>query len=210
MLVFAQKGVGASVIADVVAAAEVSQGSFYNHFRTNEELLLAVGKELDGEIVVLIEAVVGAIDDPARRVAIAIRSYLHLNRSYRVVARFLSSAGLLLADKGAAARKYLPDDLAEGQERRQFDRASIDVAVDLINGACLMAVHRMASGRTARDYPEKVTTAILRSLGLGATATARLTALPLPKLTAPPDSLLARAQARLSASREQPTVGGEV
>jgi AcrR family transcriptional regulator len=199
MIVFAQKGIGASVIPDVVAAAEVSQGSFYNYFRTNEELLAAVSEELSNEMVLLIETVVGDIEDPALRVATAIRSYLHLARSYRVVARFLSSAGLSLAGKRHAIFEYLPPDIEEGQKRGHFDISALDVAVDLITGAGLVAVHRMANGRTAKDYPEKIVTAMLRSLGMTAALAARVTAVPLPKLTAPQESLLAQAQARLTA-----------
>ena len=41
LLVFAEKGVDASVIEDVIAAAGVSRGTFYNYFRTNAELLVA-------------------------------------------------------------------------------------------------------------------------------------------------------------------------
>ena len=41
LLVFAEKGVDASVIEDVIAAAGVSRGTFYNYFCTNGELLAA-------------------------------------------------------------------------------------------------------------------------------------------------------------------------
>lgn len=199
MIVFAQKGIGATVIPEVVAAAEVSQGSFYNYFRGNEDLLAAVSDELSNEMVRLIETAVGNIDDPALRVATAIRSYLHLARSYLVVAHFLSSAGLSLADKKSAAFDYLPPDLKEGQNKGYFDVPSPGVAVDVIMGAALIAVHRMAKGRTAKNYPEQITMAILRSLGTTADAAARLTSAPLPKLTAPAESLLAQAQDRLGA-----------
>lgn len=199
MIVFGHKGIGATVIPEVVAAAEVSQGSFYNYFRSNEELLAAVSEELNNDMVRLIETVVGDIDDPALRVATALRSYLHLARSYRVVARFLSATGLSLTDKKSAAFEYLPPDLKEGQQRGYFDTAASGVAVDVVIGATLIAVHRIAKGRTAKDYPEQITMAILRSLGTTAAAATRLTSVPLPKLTAPADSLLAQAQARLAA-----------
>ena len=204
MVVFAQKGIGASVIQDVVAAAEVSQGSFYNYFRTNEELLTAVGEDLSDEMVRLIETVVGDIDDPALRVATAVRSYLHIVRTYRVVASFLSSAGLRLTGKESAVAAHLPSDLAEGLKRGRFEVPSLDVAVDVIGGAGMMAIHRMASGRTPKDYPEQVTLALLRALGLNAKTAAALVATPIPKLAAPADSLLARAQVRHAASATKP------
>lgn len=207
MVVFAQKGIGASVIQDVVAAAGVSQGSFYNYFRTNEELLTAVGEDLSDEMVRLIETAVGDIDDPALRVATAVRSYLHIVRTYRVVASFLSSAGLRLTGKRSAVAQHLPDDIAEGLKCGRFDVPSLDVAVDVIAGAGMMAIHRMASGRTPKDYPEQVTIALMRSLGLAAKVAAGLVATPIPKLTAPADSLLARAQVRHAAVAAQPTAG---
>lgn len=199
MVVFAQKGIGSSVIQDVIATAEVSQGSFYNYFRTNEDLLRAVAGELSNEIFVIIESVVGEIDDPARKIATAIRSYLHLARSYRVVAQFLSSAGLVLATRGSLGFEYLPRDLMEGQRRGLFDPGPVEPMAILIGGAGLMAIQRMAIGRVPKHYPEDITRLILRSLGMSETAATALISLPLPKLVAPPGSLLARAQARLSA-----------
>lgn len=208
MLVFAQKGVTSSVIQDVVAAAEVSQGSFYNYFRTNDELLNAVARELSDETVEMIEPVVGGIDDPALRVSNAIRSYLHLMRTYRVAAHFVSAAGLNLATTANATYSYLPPDLEEGRESGRFDIPAVDVAVDLIAGAGLVAVHRIAIGRTPRDYPERIVSALLRALGLRAADAARITAAPLPKVAVPPDSLLARAQARFVASTQNTEARG--
>jgi AcrR family transcriptional regulator len=202
MIVFAQKGMGSSVIPDVVAAAGVSQGSFYNYFRTNDDLLAAVSEELSVDMVRLIETAVGDTSNPAQRVSTAVRSYLHLARSHRVVARFLSNAGLRLVGKRSAVYQHLPQDLQEAQQQGCFDAAPLDVALDLIAGAGLVAIHRMATGRTAKDYPDKMVAAMLRSLGLPADAAAEMAALPLPKLAPEPDSLLARAQARLAAVSE--------
>lgn len=199
MIVFADKGVGASVIPDVVAAAEVSQGSFYNYFRTNEELLAAVGDELSGEMVQLIEPVVGDIADPAVRVATAIRCYLHLARAHRLLARFLSAAGLRMLVQYHATFRYLPADLEEGQKQGVFADVPLEIVLDLVAGAGLAALDRMARGRTRKDYPDQITAAMMRMLGMGAADAERVAAGPLPKLTPAPDSLLARAQARADA-----------
>ncbi|WP_254452201.1 TetR/AcrR family transcriptional regulator [Duganella vulcania] len=196
LIVFAQKGVGASVIPEVVAAAEVSQGSFYNYFRTNEELLAAVSEELSNEMLQLIEGVVGAIADPGLRVATAIRCYLQLARGNRMAARFLASAGVRAGGEHSMVYDVLPPDLEEGARLGQFDTAALPVAVDVIKGAVLVALHRMAHGRIARDYPEQMVQAMLRSLGMSMTDAVRLTAAPLPRLAIQAESLLARVQAR--------------
>jgi AcrR family transcriptional regulator len=196
MIVFADKGVGASVIPDVVAAAEVSQGSFYNYFRTNEELLVAVGDELSGEMVLLIEPVVGDIADPAVRVATAVRCYLHLARSHPLLARFLAAAGLRMLVQHDATFRYLPADLEEGQKQGVFADVPLDIVLNLVAGAGIAALDRMARGRTPKAYPDQIVAGMMRMLGLSVADAARVTAGPLPKLTFGADSLLARAQAR--------------
>ena len=205
MIVFANRGVGASVIPEVVAAAEVSQGSFYNYFRTNEDLLAAVSNELSTEMIDLIESAAGDIADPARKVASAVRCYLHLARSHRLLARFLAGAGLRLAGASAEARRhsavydFLPADLEAGQAGGAFAAMPVEIAVDVVKGACLVAIDRMAHGRVAKDYPDRIATAILRALGVPGAEADRLVAQPLPKLAPPAESLLARVQARVAA-----------
>jgi AcrR family transcriptional regulator len=198
LIVFAEKGVGASVIADVRDAAGVSQGSFYNYFRSNEELLTAVAEELSAEMVELIEPVVGATADPALRVATAVRIYLSLARSHRLLARFLSAAGLTVLRQQNAAFRYMPDDLAEGQKQGVFAAAPLDVVLDMVAGAGLAALERMARGRVPKDYPDQIAAALMRMLGMPAPAAESVSAGPLPKLTPGNDSLLARAQARVA------------
>lgn len=199
MIVFAEKGVGASVIPDVVAAAEVSQGSFYNYFRTNDDLLAAVSAELSAEMIQLIEPAVGGIADPALRVATGMRCYLHLARSHRLLARFLAAAGLRLLSHQSAVFRYLPADLEEGQKSGSFAPVPLDAVLDVAAGATLVAVDRMARGRVAKDYPEKMVAAVLRTLGMTADEVARVMAPALPKLAPAADSLLARAHARVKA-----------
>lgn len=197
MIVIAEKGITSSVIQDVIATAQVSQGSFYNYFRTNEDLLQAVAEALSNEIMRMIESVVADIDDPALRVATAIRSYLHLIRAHRLVAKFLTRAGLHLIGEGSAAYDYLPRDLKEAQRRGSFEGCTINVALDIIGGAGLAAILRIAHHRTPKDYPEQITRSLLRSLGVSPATAEQLTAPSLPTLKPSPDSLFARAQARL-------------
>jgi AcrR family transcriptional regulator len=205
MIVFADKRVGASVIPEVVAAAEVSQGSFYNYFRTNEELLASVSNELSNEMIALIEDATAGIDQPAQKVASAVRCYLHLARSHRQLARFLAGAGLHLAGASAAARQtsavydFLPAGLEAGQACGDFAEAPVAIAADVVKGAMLVAIDRMAHGRTAKDYPDRITALILRALGVPADKIERLIAPTLPKVAPAADSLLARVQVRAAA-----------
>jgi len=195
MIVFAQKGVGASVIADVVAAAEVSKGSFYNYFRTNEELFQALAAELNRDIVRMVEAAISNVeDDPSLKVATAFRCYLHLIRSRELVAQFVAGAGLQLVNRDSGFYDDLPRHLRAGQRRGQFNGGAVGTMIDVVTGAGLMAVHRMVAGGTSRRYPEQVVGLVLGALGLKPQDISRLITFPLPELSVPPDSLLARAK----------------
>lgn len=200
IVVFADKGIAGTLIQDVVAAAGVSPGSFYKYFRTNEDLFRTLAEELSNEIMRLIDSAIDEIDNPAAKVATAIRSYLHLMRSYRIVAQFVATAGLQLATRGSVAYDFLPRDLKAAQKLGYFDAERMEAAMDMIGGTGLMAIVRIARGRTPKDYPEQIVGLLLRALGQSAEAAAHLIDLPLPKVKAPADSLFARAQARLLAT----------
>ncbi|QUN32876.1 TetR/AcrR family transcriptional regulator (plasmid) [Cupriavidus sp. KK10] len=202
MVVFAQRGIGSSVIPEVIAAAGVSQGSFYNYFRTNDDLLEAVSDVLSHDMVQMIEGVAGDIEDPALRVATAGRLYLHLVRTYPIVAQFLSGTGFSLVGKKSAIYEHLPADIKEGVKRGTFDADAADIGLDMATGAVLIAVQRIANGRTARDYPERIVRVVLKALGVPAASAAKLIAAPLPKLVAPPESLLKAAQQKFAALAE--------
>ena len=64
LLVVAAKGLDAAMIDDVAATAGVSRGSFYNHFFTLQELLLAANRELADELVGFVLAEVADLQDP--------------------------------------------------------------------------------------------------------------------------------------------------
>jgi AcrR family transcriptional regulator len=204
MVVLAQKGMSAHLAQDIVALAEVSQGSFYNYFNTNEELLHTLAEDLSNETVHMINLAIEGIDDPVLRIAMGTRSYLHLMLSYRIVAQNIARGGLDLVNEASAGADYLPRDLLKGQAQGCFDAVPLELAIDMVGSTGLMAIKRIAEGHTGDRYPEQVTGIILRALGLSLEGVTRAMAHPLPALLVPPDSLFARAQARLAAcTRDQ-------
>ncbi|WP_321871828.1 TetR/AcrR family transcriptional regulator [Paraburkholderia tropica] len=196
MLVFADKGVGASVIQDVIAAAGVSQGSFYNHFRTNTDLLEAVTQELNNELLQLIETEVGDYDDPALRIASGVRMYLHSACAYPQLGRFICAVGLHSAGPSSLIYVYLPPHIEQGLATKRFQNITVDVALDLIAGTALATTARIASGQSDATQPERAVAAILRGLGVPADEADALTRAPLARVVAPQTSLLERGRQR--------------
>ena len=81
------------MIEDVIAAAAVSRGTFYNYFRTNADLLAAAIEELGNEVVHLIEARVRPLPSPAARLVTGLRLYLDTARRFPLFARFIARVG---------------------------------------------------------------------------------------------------------------------
>ena len=74
--VFAHKGADAAVIEDVIAMAEVSRGTFYNYFRTTEEVMAAVQQDVGNELLSLVDMAIADRQDPAERLACGVRMVL--------------------------------------------------------------------------------------------------------------------------------------
>ena len=79
--VMAGKGVEATTIAEIAAAADVAPGTFYNYFTTREEILDAVATSLVEEFRRVMSAIQRTVDDPAERISIAIRPIPSLGRA---------------------------------------------------------------------------------------------------------------------------------
>lgn len=194
MWVFAERGTGSSVIQEVIARANVSQGTFYNYFRTNEELLIAVSEELNNELVASIEAAVADFVDPAKRIACGVRIYLHGAHANPMFARFVCAAGFHAAAPTSLVYEFLPIHIAAGQQSGRFAAMPVDVALDLIAGIALAAVFRLCSGTAAPDYPAAAAAGVLRALGVPDGQARRLVMIKLPEVKPAPDSLLERAR----------------
>lgn len=77
LAVFAEKGPESTLIEDVIAAAGVARGTFYNYFDTTQALLDAVTAELSDRVLERIDEVVLGIEDPLQRLATGCLLYMH-------------------------------------------------------------------------------------------------------------------------------------
>jgi AcrR family transcriptional regulator len=196
MLVFARRGAEGSVIDEVITTAEVSRGTFYHYFRTNEELLAAVAAEVGNQMLQIVDPVVRALPDPAARVACGIRMCLLVARAHPHLAAFLTRAGPGAMGAQSLATEYLPRDVAAGIEAGKFTAMHPRLAFDLITGPVLAGFHTVLTEDVPEDYPQQLAQAVLQALGVPKAAAAKAATLPLPPIALAPDALLVRAQAR--------------
>jgi len=193
LLVFAQKGPQA-VIEDVIAHAGMARGSFYNYFRTNEELLAAVADEINNELLRAIDPVVLQRDDPAERIACGTRLMLHAVRRFPLYGSFMARLPFPAANSSLLGTRFLSRDVALGVSARRFGDIGERFGSDMLVGAVLSAAYATARAPGDPDYPDASARAMLRALGIDEAEAARLVALPLPAFELPPAALLRRTQ----------------
>jgi AcrR family transcriptional regulator len=185
MTVFAAQGLDTPVIDDFIAAAGVARGTFYNYFKTTQELLAAVTCELSDEIVRSIEDVVAPIRDPLKRLATGCLIYMHLGVDLPIWGGFVMRTSAHGEAAGKLAGVYLPRDLELAREAGEVKYTTLRAAQDLVQASLSRAIHSVNAGHAPREHLRAVLALVLRGLGVSPAAAARQSGLPLPEIQLP-------------------------
>ncbi|MBW4507203.1 MAG: TetR/AcrR family transcriptional regulator [Scytonematopsis contorta HA4267-MV1] len=164
--VFARKEADAVTIDDIIAEATVARGTFYNYFQTREDVLKAVAASLSDEMNQNIWAQSVAIDDPAERMAIAIRQFLHKSIQDSTWGWVIVRIGLVAAPLSETMERGMMTDLEAGIRLKRFQVDNLQAATDMILGTGLMSMRSILEGRAEPDYPEHIAKLILKTLGV--------------------------------------------
>jgi AcrR family transcriptional regulator len=162
--VVARKNVDAVTIDDIIVEAGVARGTFYNYFQTREEALKAMATALQVEMGQKMG--IPTINDPAERIAIAIRQLLHRASQDKTWGTVIVRLGLFEPPSDQAMEGGVIADLRAGVQVDRFQIDSFEAAIALTLGTGLMAARSILAGQTERDYPEQIAKIILKSLGI--------------------------------------------
>lgn len=199
MEVFSSKGVDATVIEDLIEQAQVSRGTFYNYFRTTEEVMAAVQLAVGNELLSLVDMAIADRQDPAERLACGVRMVLHTARHFPQVGRFISRVGMSRSLDHLPALGYLLRDLLEATETGRFHLADPMLGLDLVVGTTSAALLSLSMRSDLTDaYPQEITFHILLGLGMTRAAARKLVDKPIQAVRLPPESLLVRTQSQPS------------
>jgi AcrR family transcriptional regulator len=162
--VLAEKG-EALTISDVVARAEVSNGTFYNYFADRHELIDALAEHSLMSLAAQ-SAIQTADQDPARRFAFATLRVLSRAAEDptwgRAVLRLLDRRRSYSRDIGG----YLREDLAAGFDEGRFEFGPDEITLDVLLGLILMSVRRIVREDARPDHAERVLERALAILGI--------------------------------------------
>lgn len=189
-LVFAERGPEATQIDDVIREAGVSRGTFYNYFRSTDELLHAAVDALAGEMVALVGAASDPAAPPAERFADGLKAFVDLATRHPLLLDFLGGLGLGNLGADVLVPALSTADLTPVIHPDVAETLSPSLASDIVEAATLALLLRLRSG--ARVDVPGFAAAMLRSLGHPAPDAARLAARPVSPLDIPAGSLIVR------------------
>jgi AcrR family transcriptional regulator len=196
MLVFAEKGVDASVIDDVISTAGVSRGTFYKYFKSNRDLMVAANEELGKELLTQVLDRVTGLSDPAERLALGVRLFIATALAYPLFAHFTRSAGMANVGPHSLLLDYLPDHIRDGTDQGRFCAMPLQVSLDLISGGVLFCIAQGIEGSVDDAQSRHMVAALLRGLGVAADEAWRLADREVAPMELPDDSLLCQSNLR--------------
>ncbi len=177
---FAARGMERTTIAEIADHADVAIGSFYNYFRTKEELLDAlIEAELSAQLR-LLELRQARVADPAEKISVAHR---HLVRAAQTDADWAWLMVRLEAPHRVAWSVFgdaASEDLRAGIEAGRFHVANPALALNASGGALFAVIHAQLVGEASPDAAVEHAEGVLRSFGLDRADAAEVARRPLP------------------------------
>lgn len=179
LTVFTEKGPDVAVIDDFIAAAGVSRGTFYNHFKTTGELLFALATAMSDEVLQIVDPLVLHLDDPVERFAAGTRLYMQMAMRYPLWGSFITQVGTRIATRGQLIDIYLTRDLERAHASKRLTVDSVRVARDIVLGAIFYGIETMLTEPTRANHAEQILHSVLLGFGLTPAEAERIAFMPL-------------------------------
>lgn len=166
---YSERPVDAVTVDDIVAAASVGKGSFYNHFADRDALVRAISGEIRGHVESAVTRANAGVEDPARRMARAICTYL------RFALDGTEAAGVLVrihsghTSLAAPLNRGLVQDIETGLASGRFTVATVEAGVLYVLGVTQLALVRVVQEPTvafAVSLSQQMCALTLTGLGL--------------------------------------------
>jgi AcrR family transcriptional regulator len=169
MRLLVMKPIDAVAIDEIVNAAGVAKGSFYNHFNDRESLTNSILDSIRQEIEEAVHRLNNGVDDPARRVARGIAIYA----DYMIADPQRAKVVLRLNSGVASAQNPLNlgvlTDITQGLVSGRFIVPSADTGALFVMGTTLIALIRVVEEpdrQRAAVMTQQLSALLLRGLGL--------------------------------------------
>lgn len=164
--VMAEQGPAKAAVQDIAARANVTTGTFYNHFRSKAEIVEAVAGWFSTTMLEAAQGTRRAFQTGAERTVDGCRRYLQIARESPPTAMLILELATTSPRMLEAIGEFVLADVRFGIRRKEFTIFSEQAAVDLVQGYIMLAMRHIASRRMPSSYERSVVATILQGLGL--------------------------------------------
>jgi len=164
--VFARQGIEAASVNAIAQAADVANGTFYNHFKDKDEIVGAVAFAMARDVAERLDVAMQGLEDAAERTSFATRQFIELAASAPEWGRALVNAVWHLPALRRQVSAYARADIDRGVRDGVFKVQVDDLLVDLFASMVLMAVFLRLEGEEGPDAGARVAEHQLRMLGV--------------------------------------------
>jgi AcrR family transcriptional regulator len=167
MTVFARVGLDAATTDEIINEAGVSRGTFYNYFKTVEDVIAVVATDLTDDMNETIAERTRGLGNAADMMAVGLGSFL----SRAAADPIWGSVLVHLAHKnapepvGTATSSNLIGTFRLGRKQGVFTVADDRVASDLVLGGSMYALRSIVEGRYSSDQIRSLIEQLLGALG---------------------------------------------
>ena len=166
---FSERPVDAVTVDDIVQAAEVGKGSFYNHFTDREALYREIADEIRARIELAVDRCNVEVEDPAQRMARAVCTYFRFVLDDPERASVLVRINSGESSLSAPLNRGLVYDVSIGLKAGRFAVPTLEAGVLYVLGIAQMGLVRLVSETTASfavSLAQQMCGLLLRGLGL--------------------------------------------
>lgn len=155
----ARKGYAETTIGDIVREASVSRRTFYEHFASKAECLVALYEAASHNALKVLRDAIDPRQDWERQVERALNAYLECMASNPVLMRTLFVEILLLGPEGLAARRRVNQEIADYMlQVIGRDKVSPELAMAVVGGIHELVLQAIEDGRV-EELPQLTRTA---------------------------------------------------
>ena len=174
---FAHRDVDGVSVDEIVEAAAVAKGSFYNHFADKDVFAREIAASARREAEALVNEINEGISDPAVAVARALCVFVRFAMRRRDSARTLwrLNTGATMVD--APINRGLVDVVQQGIEEGAFDHVDVETGILLVMGTIVITLRHLFEERISTEPSEiarRMGAGLLRSLGVAASRADKL------------------------------------
>jgi AcrR family transcriptional regulator len=165
----AHRDIDALSVDEIVAAADVAKGSFYNHFADKDVFAREIGAAVRRQALDLVSAANHNVTDPAERLARALCVFVNFARQHSDSAQVLwrLNSGATIA--GAPVNRGLRQEVERARQSGEFKELDVETGVLLIMGTFVISMRHVLEERAVMPpaiVAERMAAMMLRGLGL--------------------------------------------